>query len=99
MVAHTRMPFGAAGTSVCGTGLDVVPIPADVSIDGIAALLRDVTTLATRLCKPLSARLFIAPGTRAYDVVRFENPLFTDATVLPLFPVLSFTSTPGRRRI
>ena len=49
-------------SSVCGTGLDVVPIPGDTPAASIARLLLDVAALSTRLDKPLSARLLLAPG-------------------------------------
>jgi uncharacterized protein (UPF0210 family) len=69
-------------SSVCGTGLDVVPIPGDTSAKAIAGLLRDVAALSTRLRKPLSARLFLVPGKHAGDVARFTDPLLTDSVVM-----------------
>lgn len=71
-------------SSVCGTGLDVVPIPGDTSTESIAGLLRDVAALATRLRKPLSARLFLVPGKRAGDIARFDDPVLTDSMVMKL---------------
>ena len=71
-------------SSVCGTGLDVVPIPGDSSQDAIAGLLRDVAAMSNKLSKPLSARLFIVPGKRADDMARFTDPVLTDSVVMPL---------------
>ena len=71
-------------SSVCGTGLDVVPIPGDSSVDAVSAILTDVAALATKYQKPLSARLFPAPGMRAGETVSFDNPHLTDAVVMPL---------------
>ncbi len=71
-------------SSVCGTGLDVAPIPDDASAAEIAALLRDVGALSCRLNKPLSARLFIIPGKQAGDRVAFDDPLLTQSTVFAL---------------
>ena len=71
-------------SSVCGTGLDVVPIPGDTTVETIAALLRDVATLSSRLQKPLSARLFPIPGKRAGDIAHFSDPLLTDCAILPV---------------
>ncbi|WP_354624298.1 DUF711 family protein [Psychromonas sp. MME2] len=48
-------------SAVCGIGLDTVPIPGDTSIDKISALMRDTGTLAFRLNKPLTVRLFPVP--------------------------------------
>lgn len=71
-------------SSVCGTGLDVVPIPGNTSPDSIDGLLRDVASLATRLRKPLSARLFLVPGKKAGDLARFDDPVLTDSVVMKL---------------
>jgi len=71
-------------SSVCGTGLDVVPIPGNTSADSINGLLRDVASLATRLRKPLSARLFLVPGKKAGDMARFDDPVLTDSVVMKL---------------
>jgi uncharacterized protein (UPF0210 family) len=71
-------------SSVCGTGLDVVPLPGDTSVELLAALIGDLATLATRLGKPLSARLLPVPEKKAHEIVRFENPHLTDCAVLPL---------------
>lgn len=71
-------------SSVCGTGLDVVPIAGDTPADTIAGLLIDVAALAVRLRKPLSARLLLVPGKRPGDLVKFNDPLLTDAVVMKL---------------
>lgn len=69
-------------SSVCGTGLDVVPLPGDTSTDSLASLIGDVAALAVKLHKPLSARLFPVPGRQAGDAVHFENPFLTDSVVM-----------------
>jgi uncharacterized protein (UPF0210 family) len=72
-------------SSVCGTGLDVVPIPGDTPVDSIAAILRDVAAMSARLRKPLSARLFLVPGKKAGEMVRFVGEKFlTDSVVMKL---------------
>ncbi len=70
-----------AYSSVCGTGLDTVPLPGDSSAAELAHLLLDVTALAVRLGKPLSARLFPVPGTHAGDRTRFTSEYLTNTTV------------------
>jgi len=69
-------------SSVCGTGLDVVPIAGNTPAETIEALLRDVAALATRLRKPLSARLFLVPDKKAGELARFTDPLLTDSVVM-----------------
>jgi uncharacterized protein len=71
-------------STVCGTGLDVVPIPGDAGAERIAQIIGDVGTLAFRLRKPLSARLFPVPGKGSGDVVRFDDPRLTETRVFDL---------------
>lgn len=61
-------------SAVCGTGLDTVPIPGDTPIATITALLEEVALLAKRWNKPLSARLFLVPGKKAGDEVKWDRP-------------------------
>jgi uncharacterized protein (UPF0210 family) len=69
-------------SSVCGTGLDVVPLPGDTPVEVLARIIRDVATLSARLRKPLSARLFLVPGKAAGEVAHFDNPYLTDSAVM-----------------
>jgi uncharacterized protein (UPF0210 family) len=68
-------------STVCGTGLDVVPLPGDVSVEALARIIGDMGTLAARLRKPLSARLFPVPNKKAGDLARFDDPLLTACRV------------------
>jgi uncharacterized protein len=69
-------------SSVCGTGLDVVPLPGDAPSETIANVILDVAALSARLGKPLSARLFPVPGKKAGDLARFDDPRLTDCGVM-----------------
>ena len=71
-------------SSVCGTGLDVVPLAGDVPANELAALIRDVAALSTKLHKPLSARLFPVPGKKAGERAEFNNPFLTSSIVMKL---------------
>ncbi|HZC05964.1 MAG TPA: DUF711 family protein [Ktedonobacterales bacterium] len=71
-------------SAVCGTGLDTTPLPGDAPLPAVAALLADVSALAWRLRKPLSARLFLTPGAQAGDMTNFASPYLTNTRVLPL---------------
>ena len=71
-------------SSVCGTGLDVVPLPGDVAADQLAALIADVAALSTKLRKPLAARLFPVPGRKVGELARFNDPYLTDCSVMKL---------------
>ena len=51
-------------SSVCGTGLDAVPLRGDIPPSKLSSILRDVAHLSWRLRKPLTARLLPCPGER-----------------------------------
>jgi len=69
-------------SAVCGIGLDTVPIPGNTSADKISALMRDTGTMAYRLNKPLTVRLFPVPGLEAGDSTVFESDDLCNCTVL-----------------
>ena len=70
-------------SSVCGTGIDVAPIPGDTSVHTIAGLLRDVAAQSVRLSKALSVRLFLVPGKKVGDMARFaDHFMLTDSVVM-----------------
>lgn len=71
-------------STVCGTGLDTVPLAGDTTVEEISALLMDVGALAVRLGKPLTARLMPLPGKKAGDAVHFDFGFFADSKVMPL---------------
>ena len=60
-------------SAVCGIGLDTVPIPGDTPVEKIAALMLDTGTMAFRLQKPLTVRLFPCPGLKAGDMTKFTS--------------------------
>lgn len=71
-------------SAVCGTGLDTVPLAGDVTSGQIAALLLDLSALALRLDKPLTARLMPVPGKQAGDMTSFDFSFFANSRVMAL---------------
>jgi uncharacterized protein (UPF0210 family) len=71
-------------STVCGAGLDTVPIPGDVSVDELAGILLDLATVAITQNKPLSARLMPVPGLSADQRTAFDFEYFANACVLPV---------------
>ena len=69
-------------STVCGTGLDTIPIPGDASTSQIASILTDVAALSIRLTKPLSVRLFPVPRCSAGDMTQFDSPYLTNTRVM-----------------
>lgn len=70
--------------TVCGTGLDTVPLPGDASADDLLPWLLDLGALAVRLNKPLTARLMPMPGREAGDPLEFDFPFFAAGAVMDL---------------
>ncbi len=81
---HYRVSDLLLFSSVCGAGLDVVPVSGDASAELLAGTIGDLAALASKYRKPLSARLFPIVGKKAGDRVRFDNPHLVDAMVMPL---------------
>jgi uncharacterized protein len=71
-------------SAVCGTGLDTVPLPDDVSEAELAGAYLDVAALSVALNgKPLTARLLPIPGGRAGDTTAFTFDYFFNTHVPP----------------
>jgi uncharacterized protein (UPF0210 family) len=73
-----------AWSSVCGVGVDMVPLPGDTDAKQLAALIRDVGTMSLRLTKPLSVRVLPIPGRRAGEITAFDSPYVCNAAILPI---------------
>jgi len=71
-------------SAVCGTGLDTIPLPGDTTVDQIIPLLLDLSALALRLDKPLTARLMPVPGKKAGDPTNFDFGFFANSKVMSL---------------
>jgi len=61
-----------AYSAVCGTGLDAIPLPGDVSQEQLVRIIGDMASLAFKWHKPLTARLIPAPGKKAGDRTDFN---------------------------
>jgi uncharacterized protein len=61
-----------AYSAVCGTGLDTVPLPGDVSQQQLERIIGDVASLAFKWHKPLTARLIPAPGKKPGERTDFN---------------------------
>jgi len=70
-----------AYSAVCGTGLDTVPLPGDVSVEQLQRILGDVASLAFKWHKPLSARLQPAPNKKPGDQTDFQGQYLFNTTV------------------
>ena len=73
-----------AYSAVCGTGLDTVPLPGDISIEQMERIFADVASLAVKWNKPLSARLQPVQGKKPGDRTDFQDPYLFNTTIHPL---------------
>jgi uncharacterized protein (UPF0210 family) len=73
-----------AYSAVCGTGLDTIPLPGDISLEQMDRMFSDVATLAMKWNKPLSARLQPIFGKKAGDRTEFQDPYFFNTTLRAL---------------
>jgi len=71
-------------SSVCGVGIDTVPIPGNVSEDNLSSLILDVAALACRWNKPLSCRVFPVPSKAAGEMTTFNSPYMVNSRIFKL---------------
>jgi len=70
-----------AYSSVCGTGLDTVPYPGDISVGQLERIFGDVASLAWKWHKPLSARLQPVQGRKAGQPTEFHSQYLFNTTL------------------
>jgi uncharacterized protein len=71
-------------SAVCGTGLDTVPLPGDISTEQLSLIIGDMASLAVKWHKPLSARLFPVQGKGPGDKTELDSQFLVNATIQPL---------------
>lgn len=69
------------GSSVCGVGVDTVPLPGDVTVEELTAIYRDTAALSCKWKKPLSVRVLPANGKTAGDMTEFRSPHLCNCAV------------------
>jgi len=71
-------------SSVCGTGLDTIPVAGDVTVEKIKAVLLDVASLSIKLNKPLSARLMPVPNKKVGEMTEYNFEYFVNSKIMNL---------------
>jgi len=61
-------------STVCGVGLDTIPIPGNTDPNDVAAIYTETAAIAFRLNKPLSCRLLPMEGKIAGDYTDISSP-------------------------
>jgi uncharacterized protein len=70
-----------AYSAVCGTGLDTIPLPGDVTQEQLERILGDVASLSVKWHKPLSARLQPVAGKKPGEMTEFDDPYLVNAKI------------------
>jgi uncharacterized protein (UPF0210 family) len=68
-------------SAVCGTGLDTVPLPGNVTPEQLSLIIGDMASLAVKWHKPLSARLLPVTGKGWGEVTEFNDSFLVNATL------------------
>ena len=71
-------------SAVCGTGLDTIPLPGDITEQQLELIIGDMASLAVKWHKPLSARLLPVTGKKSGDITEFDDPYLVNATLQPV---------------
>ena len=71
-------------SAVCGTGLDTVPLPGDISTEQLSLIIGDMASLAVKWHKPLSARLFPVQGKGPGEMTELDSQFLVNATIQPI---------------
>ncbi|MBI2896360.1 MAG: DUF711 family protein [Deltaproteobacteria bacterium] len=68
--------------SVCGCGLDMVPIPGDTYEEEIASIILDVAAMSCALRKPLGVRLLPIPSRRENEFTDFAHDFISNCRIV-----------------
>lgn len=71
-------------SAVCGTGLDTVPLPGNITEKQLELIIGDMASLAVKWHKPLSARLLPVAGKNPGDMTEFDDPYLVNTTLQPI---------------
>ena len=73
-----------AFSTVCGCGLDMIPIPGTTFVEDIMAIMLDTAALAVRLKKPLGIRLLPIPNKLVNERTEFNLDFLCDSRIMDI---------------
>jgi len=71
-------------STVCGCGVDMVPVPGNVMREELAALMLDTAAISSVLKKPLGVRVLPIPGAEINELTDFNHDFLVNTRVLAL---------------
>jgi uncharacterized protein len=81
---HISLDALLSYSAVCGTGLDTVPLPGDISVEHLSLIIGDMASLAYKWHKPLSARLLPVLGKGWGEMTEFNDPFLVNVKLQAL---------------
>lgn len=78
-------------STLCGCGLDMVPISGNILVEELASIILDVSAIAIRLDKPLGVRVLPIPNKEENEFTEFDMDFLTNTRVMK-FKNLSINS-------
>jgi len=71
-------------STVCGCGIDMVPVAGNALREELAALMLDTASVSSVLRKPLGVRVLPIPGAEVNELTDFNHDFLVNTRVLPL---------------
>lgn len=71
-------------STVCGCGIDMVPVPGNIFLEEISSLILDTAALSIALKKPLGTRILPIPGKNANELTDFNYDFLVDTRVMEI---------------
>lgn len=69
-------------STVCGCGIDMVPVPGDIFEEELKSLILDVAALSSILNKPLGVRVLPIPMKSANEFTNFNHDFLTNTRIM-----------------
>jgi uncharacterized protein (UPF0210 family) len=69
-------------SSLCGCGVDMVPVPGDILQEEISGMIMDVAGMAVTLKKPLGFRILPIPAKEANELTNFNYDFLVDTRIM-----------------
>ena len=70
--------------TVCGCGLDMVPLPGDILLEEIESIILDTASLSIKHKKPLGVRLLPIPNKSTNEYTEFDMDFLTNTRILDI---------------
>jgi uncharacterized protein (UPF0210 family) len=71
-------------STVCGCGIDMVPVPGNAMPEEVASLVLDAAALSLTLHKPLGVRVLPIPGADVNEMTNFNHDFLVNTRVFAL---------------